>query len=151
MLKKGDFLPDISLFDQNGESVSLSSFKNKKPLVIYFYPKDNTKVCTAQACSFRDSYEDFKELGAEVIGISHDSVKSHQKVAKNRSLPFILLSDPIRKAMKAFGVSSRLFGLLTQRVTFVSNMKGEIIHTFHSEFNAQKHIDESLKILRKHP
>lgn len=149
MLKIGDQLPNISLPNQNGDTISLTDFVGKKHLVVYFYPKNNTKVCSAQACSFRDSYEVYQELGAEVIGISHDTVDSHAKVSNNRSLPFILLSDPKRKAMKAFGVPSQLFGLFTKRVTFVIDKKGQIIHTFHSDFNAQKHIDESIKILKK--
>lgn len=148
MLKKGDQLPPISLPNQNGETVDLASFIGKKNLVIYFYPKNNTKVCTAQACSFRDSYEVFQDLGAEVIGISTDSVNSHASVANNRSLPFILLSDPGKKAMKAFGVSVRL-GLFTKRVTFMVDKEGKIIHTFHSELFAQKHVDEAIKILQK--
>lgn len=149
MLKTGDQLPNISLPDQSGEIVSLSDFIGKKHLVVYFYPKNNTRVCSAQACSFRDSYEVFTDLGAEVIGISHDSVDSHAKVTNNRSLPFILLSDPKRKAMKAFGVAIRFFGLLTQRITFVINKEGKIIHTFHAELSAQKHIDQSIEILKK--
>ncbi|MFK7952872.1 MAG: peroxiredoxin [Ekhidna sp.] len=147
MLKKGDQLPDISLPNQNGDTVSLTEFTGEKNLVIYFYPKNNTKVCTAQACSFRDSYEEFQDLGAEVIGISLDSVDSHASVATDRSLPFILLSDPKKSAMKAFGVPVR-FGLLTKRITFVINKEGKIIHTFHSEFFAQKHVDEAIKILK---
>lgn len=149
MLKKGDRLPDVSLPNQHGKVVSLLDFIGEKPLVIYFYPKNKTMVCTAQACSFRDHYEDFKDLGAEVIGISHDTVSSHAEVATSKSVPFILLSDPKRIAMKAFGVPIRLFGLLTKRVTFVINKKGQIIHTFHSELFAQQHVDESLKILKE--
>lgn len=148
MLKKGDLLPDVTLPDQNGNIISIRNFIHEKPLVIYFYPKNNTRVCTAQACSFRDAYEDFQDLGAEVIGISHDTVESHHQVVNSRSVPFLLLSDPFRTAMKAFGVPVRLFGLLTKRITFVVNKQGLIIHTFHSEIFAQKHVDESLSILK---
>ena len=148
MLNKGDSIPDIELKDENDQTVSLSSFIGS-PVVIYFYPKDNTSVCTAQACGFRDSYEEFCEIGAEVIGISRDSSESHKKVSKKRKLPFTLLSDPKKKALKAFGVPSGLFGLVPGRVTFVFDKDGKVIHTFRSDFQAQKHIDQALKALRK--
>lgn len=148
MLQKGDLLPDITLEDQNGHQVSLISFKGEKPLVIYFYPKDNTRVCTAQACGFRDNYEAFQEVGAEVIGISRDSISSHKKVSENRNLPFILLSDPKKIALNAFGVPSLLFGLLPGRVTFIVNKEGVIEHTFRADFSANSHIEEALKVLR---
>lgn len=148
MLKVGDKLPDIKLKNQNNEDVDLHDFIGKKPLVIYFYPKDNTRVCTAQACGFRDHYEDFTSLGAEVIGISRDSVDSHKKVANKRQLPFVLLSDQKKIALKAFGVPSMLFGLVPGRVTFVVNKEGEIIHTFTSNFTADDHIEVALNKLK---
>lgn len=148
MLQIGDLLPDLTMQDQNGNQVSLKDYKDKHPLVIYFYPKDNTQVCTAQACGFRDNYEEFQETGAEVIGISRDSVSSHQTVTKKRKLPFVLLSDANGKALKAFGVPKMLFGLLPGRVTFVADKSGKIIHTFRSDLHADKHIKESLKKLR---
>ena len=91
-LKTGDIVPNFTAKDSHGEIFESKSFLGRKPLVIYFYPKDNTPGCTTEACSFRDQYEDFKDLGAEVIGISSDSVKSHHKFAKKHELPFILLS-----------------------------------------------------------
>ncbi|MEO1255922.1 MAG: peroxiredoxin [Bacteroidota bacterium] len=148
MLNKGDKIPDITLQDQDGRSVSLTEFKDQ-PLVVYFYPKNNTKVCTAQACGFRDQYEAFQEEGAEVVGISQDSVESHRKVANSRKLPFILLSDPKRKALKGFKVPSALFGLIPGRVTFVIDKEGKVAHTFRSDFNADKHIKEALKVIKK--
>ena len=147
MLKKGDQIPDIELKDQNDKLVRLHDHIGK-PLVIYFYPKDNTKVCTAQACGFRDSYEDFKTHGADVIGISPDSVASHQKVVTKRSLPFILLSDPKGKAVKAFKVPTPLFGLLTGRVTFVIDKDGTIQHTFRADFQAESHVKSAIKVLK---
>jgi peroxiredoxin Q/BCP len=149
MLKKGDQLPEVILKDEEGSDVSLHTFLGEKPIVVYFYPKDNTSVCTAQACAFRDQYEDFKALGAEVIGISKDSVESHRKVVKKRKLPFKLLSDPKGTALKAFGVPTGFLGLVPGRVTFVSDKEGKIQHTFRSDFSAQKHIDQALKVLRK--
>lgn len=148
MLKKGDAIPEVELADQQGQPISLHSFKGKSALVIYFYPKDNTAVCTAQACGFRDHYEDFQKLGATVIGISKDSVNSHKNVSEKRKLPFSLLSDPKGKALKAFGVPTYLFGLMPGRVTFIVDKQGIIKHTFRADFKADVHIQESLNILR---
>ena len=145
MIEIGDPIPSVSLPDQFGNEIALSSFDG--PLVIYFYPKDNTKVCTAQACGFRDRYEDFKAYGAEVIGISKDSVKSHEKVAKNRQLPFILLSDSSGEAHRKFGIPSLLFGMVPARITFVVDQAGKVVHTFRADFNAEQHIKESIRIL----
>ena len=130
MLKIGENLPDIQLPNQDGEMISLHSFKGKNPLVIYFYPKNNTPGCTIEACSFRDSYEDFLSLGAVVIGISGDTVASHKSVAEKRKLPFILLSDSNREAERAFGVERNLFGLLPGRVTFIADQHGRIYRYF---------------------
>lgn len=148
MLKKGNTVPLVSLSDQDNSLISLESFVGKKPLVIFFYPKNNTPGCTAEMCSFRDSYEAFAELGAEVIGISGDSSSSHKKVQSRRKLPFMLLSDSERLAEKAFGVPRNLFGVLPGRVTFVTDKEGKIIHTFNSSSNPTKHISESIKALK---
>ncbi|WP_462249963.1 peroxiredoxin [Ekhidna sp.] len=148
MLSIGDKIPDITLQNQNGDNVALSSFKGAA-LVVYFYPKDNTKVCTAQACGFRDNYEEFKNAGAEVIGISRDSSSSHKKVSDKRKLPFILLSDPKKIALNAFKVPSALFGLIPGRVTFVIDKNGVVVHTFRADFNADKHIKSALNVLSK--
>ncbi|MEO9870523.1 peroxiredoxin [Ekhidna sp.] len=148
MLNKGDKIPEISLENQHGELISLSDFTGKKPLVVYFYPKDNTSVCTAQACGFRDHYEEFQEVGAEVIGISRDSTSSHKRVSTKRKLPFILLSDTRKKALKAFKIPSTLFGLVPGRVTFIIDRHGIIVHSFRADFNANQHIKESLRILK---
>jgi peroxiredoxin Q/BCP len=120
----------------------------KKPLVIYFYPKDNTPGCTAEACSFRDQYEDFKDLGAEVIGISSDSVSSHQQFSEQYKLPFILLSDNDKKIKTLFGVPSGLFGLLPGRVTYVTDKNGVIQMIFDSVL-ATKHIPKALQAIKK--
>ena len=147
MLQIGTELPDITLENQDGEEISLRSFIGK-PIVIFFYPKDNTRVCTAQACSFRDRYEDFLEIGADVVGISHDSAASHKNVQTRHKLPFNLLSDPKRKALKAFKVPSYLFGLLSARVTFIIDSTGKIIYHFRADLKAEIHIQKSLEILR---
>ena len=96
-LKVGDKVPNFVSIDTNGATFDSQSCIGKKPVVLYFYPKDNTPGCTAQACSFRDQYEDFIDLGAEVIGVSSDSVAAHQKFTKQHKLPFILLSDANKK------------------------------------------------------
>ena len=103
MLEKGMNAPDFTLSDKDGNTVSLSDFRGKK-VVLYFYPKDNTPGCTRQACAFAASYDAFRENNIAVIGISRDSVASHVKFAEKYNLPFILLSDPDRIAIEAYGV-----------------------------------------------
>tara|TARA_R110002124_G_scaffold16797_7_gene71163 strand:+ start:1495 stop:1953 length:459 start_codon:yes stop_codon:yes gene_type:complete len=147
-LKIGDSIPSFKAKDTNGDDFDSQNLVGHKPLVIYFYPKDNTPGCTTQACSFRDQYEDFKDLGAEVIGISSDSVESHQKFSKQYKLPFILLSDPDKKIRKLFGVPSGMFGLLPGRVTYVTDKKGKIIMVFDSMM-ASKHIPKALEAVKK--
>jgi len=147
-LKIGDSIPSFKAKDTNGDDFDSQNLVGHKPLVIYFYPKDNTPGCTTQACSFRDQYEDFKDLGAEVIGISSDSVESHQKFSKQYKLPFILLSDPDKKIRKLFGVPAGMFGLLPGRVTYVTDKKGQIIMIFDSMM-ASKHIPKALEAVKK--
>ena len=103
MLNVGDKAPNFTLLDKNGRHVSLSDFLGKK-VVLYFYPKDNTPGCTRQACAFAGAYNEFQNRGVEVIGISKDSVASHVKFAEKYSLPFVLLADPERQAIEAYGV-----------------------------------------------
>lgn len=147
-LKAGDKIPDFTAKDTNGNDFNSQDLIGKKPVVIYFYPKDNTPGCTTQACSFRDQYEDFKDLGAEVIGISSDSVASHQKFAQQYKLPFILLSDSDKKIRTLFGVPSNLFGLLPGRVTYVADNTGTIIMVFDS-MKAKGHILRALEAIRE--
>lgn len=147
-LKVGDRIPNFISKDTEGNDFDSQDFVGKKPLVIYFYPKDNTPGCTTQACSFRDQYEDFKDLGAEVIGISSDDVSSHKKFATQYKLPFILLSDSDKKIRKLFGVPSNMFGLLPGRVTYVIDRDGEIKMIFDSMM-ASKHIPKALEAVKK--
>jgi peroxiredoxin Q/BCP len=147
-LKVGDKIPNFTAKDTNGNDFKSQEIIGKKPLVIYFYPKDNTPGCTAQACSFRDQYEDFTDLGAEVIGISSDSIVSHQKFTQQFKLPFILLSDCDKQIRKLFGVPAGLFGLLPGRVTYVADKTGTIIMTFDSMM-AKRHIPKALEAIRK--
>lgn len=130
MLKIGDKAPDFTLLDKDGKSVSLSDFKGKK-VVLYFYPKDNTSGCTKQACAFAGLYDQFKKKNAEVIGISKDSVASHTKFAEKHQLPFILLSDPERIAIEAYGVwqEKKMCGKISMgvvRTSFIIDENGNI-------------------------
>ena len=143
----GDPAPEFSLKNQDGEIITLSQYKGKKHLVIYFYPKDQTPGCTAEACGFRDQYEDFTDIGAEVIGISADGVRSHKNFASQRRLPFQLLSDRWNKTAKAYGVKRILF-LLPSRETFVVDKEGIVRYTFSSNTNIKKHITASLEVLK---
>src|SRR5690606_35559449 len=118
MLAPGQTVPDVSLVDADGNTVRLRDLLGEKVLVLYFYPKDDTPGCTAQACGFRDAYEDFVDAGAQVVGVSHDGPASHQAFAQKHRLPFRLLSDPDGSARRAFGVKKTL-GLLPGRATFV--------------------------------
>lgn len=147
MLEVGDFAPDFVLRNQHNELVRLSDFRNKRNVVLYFYPKDDTPGCTAEAKCFRDNYEIFLSLGAEVIGVSSDSTASHIRFADKYKLPFILLSDVDGKVRELYGVTKTLF-ILPGRVTFVIDKQGIIRHIFSSQFNATKHIDEAMNILK---
>lgn len=143
----GDSAPDFALPTQNGEPVRLSDFLGKQAVVLYFYPKDNTTGCTAEACAFRDSYEVFKDAGAEVIGVSSDSEESHQEFAAQHRLPFVLLSDRNGELRRQYGVPTT-FGLLPGRVTYVIDKQGIVRHIFSSQINVQKHVTDALETLR---
>lgn len=142
----GDVAPDFSLLDQNGERITLKDFLGNRVVVLYFYPKDNTSVCTAQACGFRDNYVSFSDAGAEVIGISSDSVESHQGFSSEHQLPFHLLSDEDGRVRKRYGASA-LLGI-PGRVTYVIDKQGVIQLKFSSMFSADKHIQEALDLVR---
>jgi peroxiredoxin Q/BCP len=118
------------------------------PLVIYFYPKDDTPGCTKEACSFRDSYESFQDMGARVIGISADDVASHKAFAVKYRLPFDLLSDPGNAVRKQFGVPADLFGLIPGRVTYVFDRQGVCVKVFNAQLQAEQHMTEALKALQ---
>ncbi len=147
-LQIGDKIPNFTAKDTNDNDFDSNTILGQKPVVIYFYPKDNTPGCTAQACSFRDQYEDFTDLGAEVIGISGDTVASHEKFAKRYKLPFLLLSDNSGKLRKLFGVKTNLLGLIPGRVTYVADKTGTIQLIFDSMM-ATKHIPKALEFLKK--
>ncbi len=135
------------LADQTGELFDMEQLKGA-PFVVYFYPKDDTPGCTKQACSFRDAYEDFQDLGVPVLGVSSDDPVSHANFAKKYNLPFRLLSDRGAKLRKEVGVPTNLLGLLPGRVTYVINADAEIIHIFNSQLQAERHMEEALRIIR---
>ncbi|RAJ06750.1 peroxiredoxin Q/BCP [Chitinophaga skermanii] len=146
-LKVGDKIPTFTLPDQNGQQFNVANEIGKRPMVIYFYPKDDTPGCTKEACSFRDSFEEFSDLGAIVIGISSGSVASHKKFAEKYKLPFTLLADESNQVRKLFGVPKTF--VLPGRVTYVVDKNGIIIHYFNSMTNAAQHVQESLTALKK--
>lgn len=148
MLAAGDKIPDISIPDQNGNPVSLTDFKGKK-VVLYFYPKDQTPGCTAEACNLRDNYKALQKQGYEVIGVSTDSEKSHQKFIARENLPFTLLADTEKKLHEAFGtwVEKSMYGrknMGTARVTFVIDEKG-VIEEVISKVDTKDHTRQILK------
>ena len=147
-VKVGEIAPDFTLHNQDDEPISLSDYKGKSSVVLFFYPKDFSPGCTSQACHFRDNYEDFTDLGAVVIGISGDSVESHKKFLDEYLFPFTLLSDKGDVVRKLYG-ATKGFGLLPGRYTFIMDKKGVIQHIFTSETNMKKHTDESLRILKQ--
>ena len=134
MLEEGKKAPDFKLKDQLGKAVSLGDFKGKN-VVLYFYPKDNTSGCTAEACNFRDEFPKFGKLNAEIIGISPDSSESHKKFAEKFELPFILLSDEDKKVVEAYGVwkEKNMYGrkyMGVERTTFIIGEDGKIKKIF---------------------
>jgi peroxiredoxin Q/BCP len=146
-LKVGDKAPDFELKDAKGKVHRLSDYRGKY-VVVYFYPKNNTSVCTAEACSFRDQYEDFKQKGVEVIGISGDSANSHESFSAKYNLPFVLLSDSDNSARKAFG-ALQFFGVIPSRITYVIDGDGIIRLVFDGLFKAEEHVERALQLIQE--
>jgi peroxiredoxin Q/BCP len=147
-LRVGQEAPDFTLPDRGGKMVRLSEFRGRKAVVLYFYPKDNTPGCTKESCAFRDSYQDFLDAGAEVIGVSGDDSSSHERFATKYNLPFVLLSDRGGQVRAKYGVPATL-GLLPGRATFVIDRDGIVRHTFNSQFQPTQHIAEAITALRQ--
>ncbi|HET7271163.1 MAG TPA: peroxiredoxin [Rubrobacter sp.] len=143
----GSVAPEFTLPSQSGTMVSLGDFLGKKPVVLFFYPKDDTPGCTREVCAFRDDYEQFGRLDAEVIGISSDSVASHRNFAEIHELPFTLLSDEGGKVRQLYGVPNT-FGLFPGRVTYVIDRDGVVRHVFSSQLAAARHVEEALGALK---
>ena len=146
-VRVGDPAPNFTLPNQQGTTITLADLIAQGPVVVYFYPKDESAGCTAEACSFRDSYEVFKEAGAEVVGISNDSASSHESFAKHHRLPFILLSDAGNKVRRLYKVPTTL-GILPGRVTYIIDRQGIIRHIFNSQLAVTQHVTEALQALQ---
>lgn len=147
-VKVGDLAPNFALFSETGEAVELQDYIGNKPVVLFFYPKDNSAICTKEACLFRDNFDEFRELyDAEVIGISADSVESHKEFAENNNLPFMLLSDPDNDVRNEYGVSKTL-GILPGRVTYVLDKSGIVRHIYSSQLNYKAHVQKALSALK---
>ncbi len=146
-IQVGDPAPDFTLNSQSGQEVSLRDFHGLRNVVLYFYPKDDSPICTKEACTFRDSYEGLQASGAEVIGISADSAESHQQFASKYKLPFTLLSDPTNQVRKSYGVKETL-GFIPGRVTFLIDKEGIIRHIFDAQLSAKAHVEEALRNLQ---
>ena len=142
----GDTVPVFSLRDQHDSLFSIADYIGKKILVIYFYPKDESSVCTKEACSFRDGYGDFTKAGAMVIGINSGTVESHKNFIQNHQLPFTLLSDPDNKVLKLFGVKKKFF--INGRETFVVDKSGKIVYTYDSFTNGPAHEKQTLAFIK---
>ena len=144
----GERAPDFRLPALRGGEVALSDFAGKKNVVLFFYPKDDTPGCTVEACTFRDAYEDFITAGAEVIGVSSDSVSSHAAFAQKHGLPMQLVSDEGGKVRAAYGVK-RTLGLIAGRETFIIDKQGVVRHVFRSQLRPKEHVAESLAMLHQ--
>jgi len=147
-IRVGDRAPEFAARAHNGQQVSLADFRGKQVVVLYFYPRDGTPVCTKEACSFRDAFEEFTKLGAVVIGVSADSPERHQAFAASRALPFLLLSDQDGTLRKAYRVPKTL-GILPSRVTYVIDKAGLVRHVFSALFSADRHVAEALEVVRQ--
>jgi peroxiredoxin Q/BCP len=146
-IKQGDPAPNATLTLHNGVSIALASLWRDRPVVLFFYPKDNSLVCTKEACAFRDAYEDFVAAGATVVGVSGDSAESHEQFAAKHRLPFLLATDADGALRRAFGVS-KTFGLIPGRITFVIDRQGVVRHVFSGQFVADQHAREALDAVR---
>lgn len=147
MLQLGDQAPDFTLPTDKGDAFHLAAQRGQA-VVLYFYPKDDTPGCTAEACAFRDQYADFLDLGAVVVGVSADSEASHQRFSQKHRLPFPLLADPSGALRKMYEVPRALLGLLPGRVTFVIDAAGKIAYIFNSLSGATDHVRKTKQVLR---
>jgi peroxiredoxin Q/BCP len=147
MIKVGDKVPYFTAKDSNGIEFNIQDYIGNKALIIFFYPKDDTPGCTKQACEFRNQYNQFKNRETEIIGISGDDDSDHRDFSIKYQLPYTLLSDSDKKIRNLFGVQSRFFGLLPNRITFVVNKNGIVIMRYENNFNPLSHIKKSLETI----
>ncbi len=148
-LTVGDSIPAFRLPDQNGQVFNSSDHLGKTYLVIFFYPKDESMVCTKEACSFRDRYADIVKAGAIVIGINGGSISSHKQFQQHDQLPYPLLSDSDNLVLNSFGIPKQFF--MTGRKTFVIDKTGKIVFTYNSSIKGSRHAEEALAFLQKNP
>lgn len=148
LIQAGAQAPDFSLPAQDGTTVSLKDFRGKKAVVLYFYPKDDKLVCKKEACLMRDNYTEFVDAGAEVLGVSSDTLESHKDFVAQRKLPFKLLSDRGAVVRKMYGIPRTAGGLLPGRVTFVIDKEGTVRLTYKSLMNPEEHVSEALRVLK---
>jgi len=146
-MKIGEIAPDFTLPDQDRGRFNLSQHLGKGPIVIFFYPKDDSPVCTAEACAFRDRFQVFQTMGAMVVGISSDPEDSHQAFAAKNKLPYTLLSDEKGEVRSAFGVPKKL-GFMPGRATYILDKQGIVRGFYDNMTNAKGHVDEALTVLR---
>jgi peroxiredoxin Q/BCP len=144
----GDLAPDFALLSQSGQVVSLENLAAQSNVVLFFYPKDESVICTEEACAFRDSHKEFVARGAEVVGISSDSMRSHGRFVARHRLPFMLLSDLDGEVRRRYGVPDTL-GPLPGRATYLVDRQRIVRHVYTSQFNAARHVEETLNALRK--
>ncbi len=145
-LVAGDNAPLFTLLDQDGKTFDMAKEVGKSVLVIYFYPKDESMVCTKEACAFRDSFNDFTKAGAKVIGINGGTVASHKEFEQHYKLPFTLLSDPGNKVYGMFGIKNKMF--MSGRETFVVDLKGKIVYTHEAMLQGKEHSDDALAFIK---
>jgi len=148
LIQVGDCAPDFTAQSQTGQQVSLADYTGKRAVVLFFYPKDGTAICTKEACRFRDAYEEFVQAGAVVIGVSSDSDERHRAFATGHRLPFVLLSDADGSLRRAFGVP-RTLGIIPGRVTYVIDKQGVVRHVFRAQFSADRHVEQALTVVRQ--
>lgn len=146
MLKVSDLAPEFTTHDQHGQLVTLSGLLERGRLVLYFYPKDFTRVCTAQACTFRDASEELAALNANVCGVSGDTSTSHARFGSEHQVTFPLIADPERRIIKAYGASIPILNH-TLRVTYVIDTNRRILGVFHHELSAEKHLKDVKDLL----
>ena len=147
----GDKVPNFELPDQNGDIFKISDYLGRQFLLIYFYPKDESPGCTAEACTFRDNMDKFDDLNCKVIGISKDKPDKHKSFASNHRLPYTLLSDHKNKVRAIFGVKSVIPGILPGRKTYLINLEGKVSKIFEYQFQPKKHVLEALLALEPKP
>lgn len=146
MLDIGEEAPDFELIDQDGTGIRLSDLRGKRNVVLFFYPKDNTLVCTLEVCAFRDAHMELLAREAEVIGISNDPQRSHKEVAQRWQLPYHLLSDVNGEVRKAYRVG-RTLGLFPGRVTYIIDKQGRVRGSINDPLRARQHVEEALRTL----